>query len=115
MTDHDPARQGPQNPPAPQYPQYPQGSQSAQGQPGGQPQQPAGLERLDPPEVKRVAGGEDLRVAPATAQPDAAEQLVDQPTQLPQRVGRVPPGASADPADRCERLGRRAGTGALYP
>lgn len=39
MTDHDPARQGPQNPPAPQYPQYPQGSQSTQRQPGGQPQQ----------------------------------------------------------------------------
>jgi len=45
MTDHDPARQGPQNPPAPQYPQNPQGSQSAQGsqntqgQPGGYPQQ----------------------------------------------------------------------------
>ena len=51
------------------------------GQPhlGPQPQQPPGLDLLDPPEVQRLADVQPVRVAPAAAQADAADEPVEQP------------------------------------
>ncbi len=74
---------------------------------GSQPQPPIRLPGLDPPEVERVSHGEDLRVPPAPADTDAADEEVEEAAEAPEETGVVPAALAADPADRRERLRRR--------
>ena len=87
------------------------------GQPGQphlrpQPQQAAGLQLLDPPEVEGVADVETARVAPAPAQADPADQPVQPAAHLPGQRERVPAVLAADaldhPPQRLRRRGRCA-------
>src|SRR5579864_6585433 len=72
-----------------------------------QAQEAVALEALDTPEVDRVADAKIDLVPAAAAQPNSPPQRVEQPSDLPEPFGGVPPGPAADAPDRVKRARRR--------
>ncbi len=63
------------------------------------------LDRLDPPEVERLADGDLVGVASTAAQPGTADELVDDTPDRPQRPEPVPAAGAADAADDALHVG----------
>src|ERR1700731_3437842 len=70
---------------------------------GSEAQQAVVFKALDTPEVDRVSCSKVNRVPPASPQPDAASDRVQQSPYLPEPVARVPTDVTADPLDRVKR------------
>ena len=76
---------------------------------GAEPQQPVLLERLDAPEIDRIAHPEACRVTAAPAQSRAADENIEQAAQPPQERPLVPAVVTTDRLDRDERALRWGG------
>ena len=66
-----------------------------------------GLDGLDPPEVKGRALGQLAGIAPAAAEPHAADEQVEEAAQVPECIAEVPAGRSSDGSDRREGVSGR--------
>ena len=74
---------------------------------GVQPQTPWRFVKLHAPEVERIADAQLLGITAASSHADAAHEQVQETAQRPQPVTVVPAGATANAANRRERLLRR--------
>ena len=75
---------------------------------GAQAHETVGLDRLDPPEVERVARAQVVGVAPAAPHARPADQPVEQAAQPPEPVGVVPAAPAADAGEGGEHGGGAA-------
>ena len=66
-------------------------------------QQPVGLERLDPPEVDRVADAKPHGITPSSTQAGPTDEHVEEPSCAPEERPLVPPHLATDPLDGSER------------
>src|SRR6476620_8419218 len=78
---------------------------------GRESEQPAGLHRLDPPEIQCIPWHHRLRLPPAPPHPRSTDCEVEQATQAPESIPIVPARLPADASDGSESLVRCA----VYP